>query len=307
MITSAAGLDIQALRGIAARRRGRLAYQRLLDRIGEHLDEHDGFVSWSGGKDSTVIVDLARQVDPHIPVVFYDSGLQFPETMRYLEELAEAWHLNYHVIPADPDLLTVLIAGGGFDHGAPDRRLQGQLADIMITGPAAEAHTRYGRGSLWGVRAEESNGRRTLYRRCLAAETRAQQQRSPEAVRAEFGGVVRRADGTVTYGPIWDWQRSHVFEYLAGRGIAPNPLYRKLAELGVPEQQIRVDSIIDASKLSNGHIAWLQKGWPDLFDRLASGAAAAAGMDVTTVGVDTLLIDGQANKGQAQRNSRKGE
>ena len=97
----------------------------------------------------------------------------------------------------------------------------------------------------------------------------AQQHRSPGEVRAQAGGVVHRVDGTVTYGPIWDWQRTHVFEYLASRGIEPNPLYRKLADLGVPEQQIRVDSIIDASKLSNGHIAWLQKGWPDLFDRLA--------------------------------------
>lgn len=269
MTTTPAGLDLHTLRGIAARRRGAQGHQHLLDRIAEHLDEHDGFVSWSGGKDSTVVVDLARQVDPHIPVVFFDNGLQFPETLRYLEDLAQEWQLNYHVITADPDLLTVLIAGGGFDHHAVDRRLRGQLADIMITGPAAEAHRRYGRGSLWGVRAEESHGRRMLYRRGLGAETRARQHSSQSDVRAQFGGVVRRADGTVTYGPIWDWQRSHVFEYLAGRDIEPNPLYRKLAELGVPEQQIRVDSIIDASKLSNGHIAWLQKGWPDLYDRLS--------------------------------------
>jgi len=268
MTTPAAGLDIHALRAIAARRRGPQAHRQLLDRIAEHLDEHDGYVSWSGGKDSTVVVDLARQVDPHVPVVFFDSGLQFPETMQYLEETAAAWQLDYHVITADPDLLTVLVAGGGFDHHAVDRRLRGQLADIMISGPAAEAHRRYGPGCLWGVRAEESHGRRMLYRRSLAAESRVRQHSSREDVRAQAGGVVRRVDGTTTYGPIWDWQRGHVFQYLAGRGIEPNPLYRKLADLGVPEAQIRVDSIIDASKLSNGHIAWLQKGWPDLFDRL---------------------------------------
>lgn len=263
-------LDISVLRGIAAGRRGPIAYRHLLDRIAEHLDTYNGFVSWSGGKDSTVVVDLARQVDPHIPVVFFDSGLQFPETIHYLENLAEAWRLNYHIIPAQPDLLTVLIACGGFDHHAPDRKLPGQLADIMITGPAAEAHTRYGPGSLWGVRAEESHGRRMLYRNRLAGDTRAQQHQPPEAVRATHGGLIHRGNGTVTYGPIWDWQRAHVFKYLAGRGITPNPLYRKLADLGVPEHQIRVDSIIDASQLPNGHIAWLQKGWPDLFDRLAS-------------------------------------
>lgn len=271
MTAQPAGLDLQQLRGIAARRRGPAAYRHLLDRIAEHLDEHDGYVSWSGGKDSTVVVDMARQVDPHIPVVFFDSGLQFPETIQYLEDLAGRWRLNFQTIVPDPDLLTLLIAGGGFDHAAVDRRLPGELADLMIVGPARQAHQRYGQGSLWGVRAEESHGRRMLYRSRLGAETRAQQSSFPrEEARAKHGGVVRRADGTITYGPIWDWQRAHVFEYLAGRGIEPNPLYRKMADLGVPEHKIRVDSIIDASQLSNGHIAWLQRGWPDLFDRLAS-------------------------------------
>lgn len=266
-MTTPPGLDMAALRAIAARRRGSTTYRHLLDRIAEHLDTHDGFVSWSGGKDSTVVVDLARQVDPNVPVVFFDSGLQFPETLRYLDDLSGQWRLNFTVIPAEPDLLTVMIALGGFDHQAPDRRLGVELSELMITGPAAEAHRRHGRGSLWGVRAEESPGRRALYRQQLA--TRAHQDHSRAQVRASAGGVVTRKDGTVTYGPIWDWQPRQVFEYLGGRGIEPNPLYRKLAELGMPARQIRVDSIIDASKLSNGHIAWLQKGWPDLFDRLA--------------------------------------
>lgn len=265
------GLDIHALRQIRARRRGPAAYQPLLERIGVHLESYDGFVAWSGGKDSTVVVDLARQVDPNVPVVFYDSGLQFPETLQYLEGLALAWRLNFEVIAADPDLLTLLVAGGGFDHDAVDRQLSVPLAEIMITGPAAQAHDRHGRGSLWGVRAEESYGRRQLYRRSLGDAARAAGGgQGRQEIRVAEGGVVHRADGTITYGPIWDWQRHHVFEYLAGRGIAPNPLYAKMARLGAPEHQIRVDSIIDASKLSNGHIAWLQKGWPDLFDRLAT-------------------------------------
>lgn len=268
-MTTPAGLDMQALRAIAARRRGAGTYRHLLDRIAAHLDAHDGFVSWSGGKDSTVVVDLARQVDPNVPVVFFDSGLEFPETLSYLAALSERWRLNLTVIPAEPDLLTVMILAGGFDHQAPDRRLGVELAELMIGRPAAEAHHRFGRGSLWGVRAEESPGRRLLYRQRLAAETRAQQGRSREEVRGSCGGVVARVDGSVAYGPIWDWQTGQVFAYLAGRGIEPNPLYDKLAGLGMPSRQIRVDSIIDPSKLSNGHVAWLQKGWPALFDRLA--------------------------------------
>jgi phosphoadenosine phosphosulfate reductase len=260
-------LDLDALRKIRARRRGPGAHHHQLERIADHLERNDGFVSWSGGKDSTTVVDLARQVDPNIPVVFYDSGLQFPETLIYLTELADSFDLNFEVIPAEPDLLTVFIAAGGFDHHAPDRDLPGTLADIMITGPAAQAHARYGRGSLWGVRAQESGARRHLYRAQLAKHANPSGDRS--SARQQFGGAVHRVDGTITYGPIWDWQTSHVFECLAGRDIPLNPLYRKLAELGAPPASIRVDSIIDAAKLSNGHITWLQKGWPDLFDRLA--------------------------------------
>jgi 3'-phosphoadenosine 5'-phosphosulfate sulfotransferase (PAPS reductase)/FAD synthetase len=267
------GLDMATLQKIRARRRRPAGYRQLLDRLAEHLDAHDGYVSWSGGKDSTVVVDLARQVDPNVPIVFFDTGLQFPETIRYLSDLATTWRLNYQVITAEPDLLTVLIAAGGFNHAGPDRRLPGRLADIMITGPAAEAHARYGRGSLWGVRAEESKARRQLYRSRLAVEAAAHPELSAPEARAAFGGVVRRKAGTVTYGPIWDWQQRQVFEYLAGRGIPPNPLYRKLAQLGVPAHRIRVDSVIDAGKLSNGHVGWLQKGWPALFDRLATARA----------------------------------
>jgi hypothetical protein len=130
-----------------------------------------------------------------------------------LLELAKAWRLNFHVIPAEPDLLTVLIAGGGFDHLSPDRQLKGQLAVIMIAGPAAQAHTRYGSGSLWGVRAEESRGRRMLYRHSLATETATHAtKRSPEAVRAELGGIVPSR------------RRHHHLR--ADLGLAPDPRIR---------------------------------------------------------------------------------
>lgn len=209
MTASQPGLDLQQLRAIAGRRRTATALPGLLDRVAEHLDDHDGYVSWSGGKDSTVVVDLARQVDPHVPVVFFDSGLQFPETYQYLEDRALQWRLNYHVIAAEPDLLTVLIALGGFDHDAPDRRLGGvELADLMIKGPAAQAHRLHGPGALWGVRAEESSGRRALYRQQLAARSARHPDLGRGAARASLGGVIERADGTVTYGPIWDWQRA---------------------------------------------------------------------------------------------------
>ena len=37
------------------------------------------YVSFSGGKDSTVMLDLARRAFPDIPAVFVNTGLEYPE------------------------------------------------------------------------------------------------------------------------------------------------------------------------------------------------------------------------------------
>lgn len=42
------------------------------------------YVSFSGGLDSTVLLDIARQVDPGIPGVFCDSGQEYPEIREFV-------------------------------------------------------------------------------------------------------------------------------------------------------------------------------------------------------------------------------
>jgi 3'-phosphoadenosine 5'-phosphosulfate sulfotransferase (PAPS reductase)/FAD synthetase len=43
------------------------------------------YVSFSGGKDSTVLLDIARQVYPKIPAVFVDTGLEYPEIRQFVK------------------------------------------------------------------------------------------------------------------------------------------------------------------------------------------------------------------------------
>src|SRR5699024_11500515 len=59
------------------------------------------WVSISGGKDSLVALHLARRINPDVPVAFFDSGLEFPQTLRYIDGLARAWHLDLHTYHAD--------------------------------------------------------------------------------------------------------------------------------------------------------------------------------------------------------------
>lgn len=57
-------------------------------RIREWVDEYgeDGvYISFSGGKDSTVLLDIARKLYPNIKAMFIDTGLEYPEIREFVK------------------------------------------------------------------------------------------------------------------------------------------------------------------------------------------------------------------------------
>ncbi len=56
-------------------------------RIIEWLMKNNGlaFVSFSGGKDSTVLLDMVRRVCEDIPAIFVDTGLEYPELRNFVK------------------------------------------------------------------------------------------------------------------------------------------------------------------------------------------------------------------------------
>lgn len=58
-------------------------------RIIEWYQKHNGkvIVSFSGGKDSTVLLHLVRTLYPDVPAVFSNTGLEYPEIQRFVRSI----------------------------------------------------------------------------------------------------------------------------------------------------------------------------------------------------------------------------
>lgn len=61
----------------------RMTQQRIRDWVRE-FGENGVYVSFSGGKDSTILLHIAREMYPNIKAVFVDTGLEYPEIRKFV-------------------------------------------------------------------------------------------------------------------------------------------------------------------------------------------------------------------------------
>jgi phosphoadenosine phosphosulfate reductase len=83
--------------------------KEILSDVFRQWNIEDIAVSWTGGKDSTVVLHLIRQILPSfssLPVMFNDSTIEFTEIYEFVRKIKKTWNLNLHWVKhSDDDLL----------------------------------------------------------------------------------------------------------------------------------------------------------------------------------------------------------
>lgn len=77
--------DLSIMQGWSLERKIRVTQTRII----EWYQYFNGqvYISFSGGKDGTVLLDLARRIYPDIEAVFVDTGLEYPELREFVKTI----------------------------------------------------------------------------------------------------------------------------------------------------------------------------------------------------------------------------
>ena len=199
------------------------------------------YIAVSSGKDSNVVLHLAREQAASIPAVYLDAQCSFPETISWLRATP---HLIY--FDADEPFLDTL-ARYGLDGG---KALDRATMQSTVWGPVARLIAQYEfDGVAYGLRAQESHGRK------MNAYTR--------------GSVFQyKRDGLWACQPIWDWSYNDVWAYLVTNEIAYCRVYDRMWDM--PEEDQRLSYWAGETKRRWGRYAWLKRNYPQLFNQLAA-------------------------------------
>ncbi|BEP17475.1 phosphoadenosine phosphosulfate reductase family protein [Pyrofollis japonicus] len=204
------------------------------------------YVAFSGGADSTALLELAREAvgGGNVVAVYVDTGMEHPETKAYVEKIVSIIGVDLEVVSAKLDPVE-LIARQGFM--TRDNRWCTRLLKLE---PLKEFYEKHGvRLVLDGARKWEST-------------TRAKTPRLGE--NPLIPGVVRAL-------PIYHWPRLAVQLFLAERNLPVNQLYN--------EGLVRIGCMAcPAMHLYELHISY--RNHKDWFYRLAEKIAGSTKDDV---------------------------
>jgi phosphoadenosine phosphosulfate reductase len=159
-------------------------------------------LSFSGGKDSLACYGIAKKAIKSLTLVFIDTGLEFPETVRYVRGFAEK-HKDQLLVASAGDTFWEQV--GSFGPPAKDFRWCCKVCKLAPLTEAIERNFPRGTITIEGNRALES------------------------FARSEIGFVETNpfVPNQIILNPIRGWIAAEVWAYIWWKNLDYNPLYEE--------------------------------------------------------------------------------
>lgn len=276
-------------------------YDAAVERMGYVFDHFDRIsLSFSGGKDSTVLLDLARREAVRrgrtIDVLFIDWEAQYTATIDHVAEAAvgrEGINLHWVCLPISTSNETS-VYDPMFTAWDPARRASWvrPLPDHpgVISDPEYFPFYRFGMtfedfiseydawyaaeggqvASLVGIRADESMNR-------FRAVKRTRGRRNYEADGRRIPWSTQIAENSWNFYPLYDWRVEDVWTYIGREGISHNRIYDRmwLAGMSLHEMRICEPYSLEARKHMNKYQVLEPATWARLVERVGGANLAA--------------------------------
>lgn len=204
------------------------------------------YVSFSGGKDSSVMLRLILECLPKIAVMHIKSGYALPDTEVYIKLIKEKWAINLIEVDVPVDYLE-LCREFGLPH-LRSKLIQKKVVKLLKKDTATQwAEDQCFTGLFWGLRAEESIGRKALCRCCP-------------------NGIIDR-HGILRVAPLAAWTAKDIWAYIISEGMEYNHLYDK-ENCGYTRETLRNTGWLSTDGETKGQIEWLRRNYPEQFRKV---------------------------------------
>ena len=203
-------------------------------------------IQWSGGKDSTAMTHLIRSIAPDVPIIIQFDDADWPETKPYVEKISNI--MGWDFIEVWPKFSVMeRMAIQNPCHESVCAQTHSLTMDSFIV-PLENKFYKLGiKGRFWGLRNQESIGRRMNYRK--------------------RGALYETKEGRVVCTPIHDWLAEDTFAYLVSNGVEINPCYLK--NKFVEPEQIRLAWAVPTNSVSMlEEVEHIRHYYPDHYRKL---------------------------------------
>jgi phosphoadenosine phosphosulfate reductase len=167
----------------------------------ESLDLRTACITCSFQAEDVVVLHLAIQQRPDIPVLFLETGYHFPETLAYRDRMAAEWNLNLQNLSAKQSVGDQEAQFGILNQTAPDRCCGFRKVTPLFKGLAPYDTW------LTGLRREQSPTRANL--------------QTIETFKLPSGKELKKVS------PLAAWTNREVWNYLQAHDIPALSLYEK--------------------------------------------------------------------------------